>query len=314
MRAYRMLLWREARQAAPAEAAYLLGIAVWTAFLASRIGRWHDGAVIALAQVPFWTLPPWALWRAFHGLRQDYATPHAHLLLSLPVPGWQLASAKLLVIWAEVVVYGVAAGAALLALLRQLGLPGLPPGLHPTQLALVQGALFRSAAALVLLALLVGAPAWLAVAQAAWVVGRASPWAQGLVSGIAFFAGVWLLLRAGIAAPAVLGWLPHLPLLPYVDFAHLGGGQWAVEPRLLAIHPAPLVGAAAAALALFAGSARLLERQLDAGAGALGTALAVLVVAWFVAVVIVGLVGFGFGFELVDRLVAAFRPTEVLGR
>lgn len=258
MAGYIRLLWREARQATPTAAAFLLGIVFWAAFLASRVGRWPEAAILFLATLPLGVLPVWALWRVVHGMRQDYATPHAHLLLSLPVPGWQLASAKLLVAWAELAVYGAAVGAGLLLLARAAGLPSPPPTLSPDELRVVEQALLRTGVTLGLLAALLGAPAWLILTQSAWCVGRLFPRGQGLVSVLAFLSGGWLLLRAGTLAPAVLGWLPRVDLLWFPEV-------WDAEIRLaaVAVHPAPLVGVVGGALALFALGAWLLEHVVE---------------------------------------------------
>lgn len=43
----------------------------------------------------------WTLWRAGASLRQEWSSNHMSLLLTLPVPGWYITSAKALVLLAE---------------------------------------------------------------------------------------------------------------------------------------------------------------------------------------------------------------------
>ena len=303
MAGYSRLLWREVRPALPVAIAYVAGILLWSAFLGTRVGRWPDGVVLAMAQTPLWTLPPWALWRMFHGLRNDLDTPHAYLLLSLPVPGWQLASAKVLVVWAELAMYAAAAAVGLASVFKAAGVPGLPPGLSAGQVQLFEQTLVYAMVLLLLLLLGFGAPAWLVLAQAAWSAGHAVRRARGLVMAMAFLAGLWLLLRAAIAGGAVLGALPGWALLPYPDVVRYPGGSWAVEPKWLAIHPGPLIGVAVAAVAGFFASARWIEHALDEDSPR-GVLLAGVVAGFAVAVIDVYL----HGAVLVDRLLEALLP------
>lgn len=259
---YGQLLWREVRQAAPAAAAVLLGIVLWDAFLRSRIGVWAGPrSILPFAALPLGVLPLWAVWRMVHGLRRDYATPHAHLLLSLPVPGWQLAGAKLLVVWMELTLYALAIVTGCVLLARGIlfeDLSGLPPGLmEATVRALLRDGL--SAGLIAFLAI----PVFLALVQLAWVVGRLFPRGQGLVTVLAFLSGGWLLLRAATLAPAVLGWLPHWTLFIFPDITVYGDRPPSVMLAAVALHPAPFMGIAVAALACFAVTAWLLEHQLE---------------------------------------------------
>lgn len=259
---YVQLLWREVRQAAPAAAAFLLGIILWEAFLRSRVGVWGGPrSILPLALLPLGVLPLWALWRMVHGLRQDYATPHAHLLLSLPVPGWQLASAKLFVVWMELTLYALVIGAACVFLARGASfdeLSGLPPALmHATERALS-----RSGLSTVLIGFF-SIPVLLTLVQLAWVVGRLFPRGRGLITILAFLSGGWLLLRAAALAPTVLGWLPHVPLFILPDITVHGQGVSSAVLVAVALHPAPFLGVGVAALACFAVTAWLLEHQLE---------------------------------------------------
>lgn len=257
------LLWKEVRQAAPAAAVFLLGIVLWDAFVKSRIGVWAGPrSILPLAALPLGVLPFWAVGRMAYRLRRDYATPHAHLLLSLPVPGWQLAGAKLLVLWLEVTLYALAIVVGCVVVAQGIDfadlMAPLPPGLmEATVRALLRDGLIAGVIAFLAI------PVLLTLVQLAWVVGRMFPRGHGLVTALAFLGGGWLLLRAGTLASVVLGWLPHWNLFIIPDITVHREGTASVVMAAVAVHPAPFLGIGLAALASFLMAAWLLEHQLE---------------------------------------------------
>ncbi|ADU51831.1 hypothetical protein Tmar_1724 [Thermaerobacter marianensis DSM 12885] len=274
MTPFSRLLWREARQALPATAAFLVAILTWYAFLATRVGRWHDGLVIGMSQMPLWWLPPWAVWRTYQSLKNDLDSPHAYLLLSLPVRGWQLAGAKLLAVWIELGLYTAAAYAGLANTLLRTGIPGLPPRLSDAGTKAFVETLVGSAGMLFLLLVVFAVPAWLVLVQAAWAAGHAARRGRYLVTGLTFLVGSWLLLRIAIAGASLLAFLPPVPALPFPNFVGATGGAWAVERRWLALPPGPWLAVVTATWLGFFLTARGVERALDAE-GARGPVVAV---------------------------------------
>lgn len=258
------LLWREVRQGLPTTAASVVAILAWYTFLASRVGRWNEGLVLAMTQMPLWWLPLGALWRTYQSFKNDLDTARAYLLLSLPVYGWQLAGAKLLAVWLEAVLYVGATFGGIAAMVQGVGVPGLPPDMSAAVAAQFARTLVDAVGILLAILVAFAMPAWLVLVQAAWGAGRTVRRGRHVLMGLAFLAGGWLLVRAAVAGAAVLDLLPPVPTFPYPDVYRAPGGVWTVETRWLAMHPGPWLAVVLATAVGFFGTTREVERALDA--------------------------------------------------
>lgn len=264
--AFKSLLWKEFRQAAPTSALILAGIVGWLVFLYTRMGEWSSGHILGFGFLPLYFLPFWVLIRGYEGFRREWAGQHQHLLLMLPVPSWWVTAAKLLVAWVECTLYGLTVALGLFVLEGPLKNPAFTPdGLNvtPERLEAIRSIIFKDFLRLLPLALLAIAIA-IVLAQVSWAVAQLFRRGQGVVANVAFLLGCWFMLRIGYLASLALGWLPSIRLLEFPEMAMSSeGGMTWVSTVGIWIHPAPIVGVAAAGALFFWLTSWLLERLLE---------------------------------------------------
>jgi len=231
----------------------LLGVTLlWELFLVTRRPTWGPGAVAGLSLIPLGLIPFWAMWAGFQSVRAEWNGDHAQLLLTLPVPFWQVQGVKLLAIWLQAALTSllVAGAAWLLAreLLQELRVSGLWDVIWPS----------LPAASLLWGVLLVQLSI---VAQFASAVWRTVPRLGGLVALWATVLAGWLGGRLSGLLGYLFQWVPDLRLL---GVSVQGQGAQAVFVRYpILIDSGPLVGGLLFALGLFWVGALLLERAAD---------------------------------------------------
>lgn len=248
--AFWRLVQKEIRQAAPM-AAIVAGVVIaWHLFLSTRFGKWPSEGIIGLSALPLGFIPLWILWRSFATMRQEWTGNHMYLLLSLPVPGWYLASAKVIIVVVEAAFYTVVVGSGMLILTLSSGLLD----------GILAEAIVRPTwgPVLVMVAISVLSPlSWIVVTQFSYVAGRLTSKLSGLVSVIVFVLSGWFIVRMGTVLTPLLGWVPDLRLSAdvLVDGVVVKNG-WQLDVT-------PAIGAALAIAGLFWLGGYLLERDVE---------------------------------------------------
>lgn len=218
--------------------------------------------VSALLHLGF--VPMWTLWRAGASLRQEWSSNHMSLLLTLPVPGWYITSAKALVLLAEMLWYIVLvlAGTLVLAIegswIQRIDLLG--------QAYVIGGEIYSRipADALSWRTLLFALGVVTAVAasgiiatQFSYIAGCLWRRWSGLFSTAVAGLSVWFILRAGTLLAPLFRWVPEIP----VDGAVIVNNVRVQQTMYLGL--SPVFGALAAVALLFWLGAVLLERDVE---------------------------------------------------
>lgn len=206
--------------------------------------------VSALLHLGF--VPMWTLWRAGASLRQEWSSNHMSLLLTLPVPGWYITSAKALVLLAEMLWYIVLvlAGTLVLAIegswIQRIDLLG--------QAYVIGGEIYSRipAEALSWRTLLFALGVVTAVAasgiiatQFSYIAGCLWRRWSGLFSTAVAGLSVWFILRAGTLLAPLFRWVPEIP----VDGAVIVNNVRVQQTMYLGL--SPVFGALAAVALLF---------------------------------------------------------------
>ena len=250
------LYWREIRAARTRALVFAGLLVLWLLLFTSGLIS-HPGQAMIEANLGILTaLPFWAGAVALWGLRGEWRARTSELLLSLPVPSWQILLSKLLAVMTEVTAYSIGGLAASLLFLRRsalLALAELPPGYWPG-LAVPQ-------------ALKLYVTYWLAIAgmvallQFAFVVGRLVPRFSVLLSAMALVGGGWLVLALGTFTTWLLD-LNHRGI--HAAFVTWRPVNDAFQYVHLEANITPILVAIAMAVAFFLASAYLLDHQVDA--------------------------------------------------
>lgn len=247
--AFWRLLRKEVRQAAPVALGLGAIIVAWHLFLYTRIDRWPAELVTSLAVVPLGFVPLWLLWRSVATMRQEWTGNHMYLLLTLPVPGWSIASAKVLIVMAEAALYTVVVGSGSLFLVRAAGLL--------QQLPLDAIRMPTGFAVLVVGVSLLSPLATVIATQFSYIASRLAPRLAGLVFAVVFVLSAWFIARAGTVLTPLFRWLPDVTL----SADAIANG--VVVKGGLSLSIAPAVGSLVAVAALFWATATLLERDIE---------------------------------------------------
>lgn len=197
--------------------------------------------------MPLQALPFWVIWRAIATWRREWTGNHMLLILSLPVPGWQITSAKLLALFLEVLLYGMVHSIGFMPyMLPEFSLT--LPGYLTLSLWVAGGALYLA---------LISCCFFLTV-HFAYLAGRLVSRGGWLVALAAFFTSLWAAIRLGGLLSPLLQWLPRVP------FYGLSIASGTVNRTVIYIQVAPLVGVLLVLALLFWLSARWVERDLEA--------------------------------------------------
>lgn len=253
--AYWQLFRKEIRSSKLILLLSIAAIVAWDIFLASRLGRWPEELVAVLAWMPMGLLQFYALFSGITSFSQEWRGNHMHLMLSLPVRGWQIFSAKVLSTMCEIVLITIVtmAGASLL-------------GFGPINLAFREGAGIPStvpASLIYWLVVLAVTLLWLSLI-AVTVMGQFSYISSRMFDRFGGFVTAWVLLLSfwGLArfmsfATPALKWLPDIPV-----------GVWNyINSRIMLttlwLDSAPLAAAALWVVILFGIGSWLLERHVE---------------------------------------------------
>lgn len=234
-------------------------------FIADGFAPTYRLFLALLVPVLFLWLPGWAAWQGYHGFRQEWSSSQSHLLMSLPVTGWQLVAAKLAVAWSGILLYGGIAGAALIPLAKSVGLDGAADlSLSAAELARWGAAYTHMGITLLACALIVSMGIVL-ISQWSWIVGRAVGRWEWAASLAALVSGFWLMLRAGIWGGRLLGGrLPEFTLLKLPPSpAETAAGELEILLPAVAGNSGAVIGVAAAVILIYAASSLLMEHVVE---------------------------------------------------
>lgn len=254
------LLRKELSQAIPTSLLFLGAMLAWYVFLVSRSGVWPLEQLFVLSFLPLGFVPMWMLWRTYYSFRQEWTGDHMYLLLSLPVPGWYITSAKLIAAFLESAAYAALMGGGVWYILRAAGLDvvgqtfGNMADMHlPAEWwSIVAGLIIRA-----VIAMVVGLGALAVITQFAYLAGRLVSRFQGVLSVWVFLLTCWATFRVGALLGPWLNWLP--------PFKVSGIEMSAAEVLFPTVYlsSGPIVAALAVPLLAFLVGSWLLERDIE---------------------------------------------------
>lgn len=204
--AFRKLFAKEFRSVFPVFGMYMAVLTLWDFFVLYKSGDWGPGIASAAAlAAPMVLVSFLAIGIGYYQLHTEWRTNSIYLLLSLPVRGWKVLSAKL--------------AAVLSSLLLSLAWTGISYGI--ILLGEEWGALFgdeqqKALPALVNVTLhslwmyVLSIVFALAVVHFAYLLGQLVSRFKWVVMTGAGFAIVWLALRAGPFLSDLLWWMPDI--------------------------------------------------------------------------------------------------------
>lgn len=225
---------------------------LWELFLLTRLPIWGRELVGGLSAIPLALVPFWALWAGFQSVRAEWIGDHAQMLLSFPVPYWQIQGTKLLAIAIQAAATAAVSGIMALILLSPL--------LEET--SLVHWEAVRAS--------------WLLAAGLLYtltsfhlaVFGQFVSAAWRSVGRYGALVAIWSAILAGWTGSRLSGllgylfqWVPDLRILSIN--IQSSGTQTQVFTQPIVVDTAPLLGSVLFALILFAVGAILLERAAD---------------------------------------------------
>lgn len=225
---------------------------LWEFFLLTRLPVWGRELVGGLSAIPLALVPFWALWAGFQSVRAEWTGDHAQMLLSFPVPYWQIQGTKLLAIGIQAAATAAVSGIMALILLDPL--LAAPSIVHwqavRTGWLLTGGLLYTlTAFHLAVFGQFVSA-AWRSVGRYGALVA------------------IWSAVLAGWTGSRLSGllgylfrWVPDLTILSVNIIGSSTQTQVFAQP--IVVDTAPLLGSVLFALILFAVGAILLERAAD---------------------------------------------------
>ena len=253
--AYWQLLSKEVRSSKLVLLLSVSAIIALDVFLATRTAKWQEELVAGLAWMPLALLHFYALFSGTMSFSQEWRGNHMHLVLSLPVRGWQILSAKTLSTFCETVAITLVTmgGASLLGLgpvatlLRNTGVApnAVPAGLAYKLVILATALLWFSVVAVII------------AVQFSYIAGRMFQRSGGLVMVWTFLLSLWGLFRLMSVVTPALRWLPDLPFQVWSNVNGL------ISLRTVHLDSAPFMVAALWMLALFAAGSWLLERHVE---------------------------------------------------
>ncbi len=224
----------------------------WHLFLATRVQRWPAELVFGLGWIPISFIPIWLLWISVQMYRSEWNQDTAYLLLSLPIPGWQITTSKFLVVMIayvfSVVLFAASFFLALGGSIMQI--VGDCLTLFPTIWYLRTGL-----NAFVLSVLLVSSATMLT--HFSYISARMVKRFQGLVMVWILVLSVWLMERLGYVIEPLLRWVP------WMTFEIGNYSQGMVHMGEFQMSLAPILAPWLIVVALFALGTWLWETQIE---------------------------------------------------
>ncbi len=182
--------------------------------------------------------------------KREWDQHHDLLLLSLPVRGWWLVTAKLCAALLETATLTVTIVVSVL-------LVGRTELVQPIYDFTGPGLMLYWTLLVVVLPWTLGTAVVHILGQLAALVSRIVPLFSSLVGVCTFAIGLWGIIRVGGLLAPLLRWLPALPLYSISVSGGIGYEQW------LRVQMAPLAGALLALAGLFWLAGWLVEREIE---------------------------------------------------
>lgn len=231
----------------------LMLIGVFTAWLIYFGTTIQDGMLVfaAVIQQMILILVAVAIWRSMQSFSL-WSTSRMHLLLSLPIPGVVATGATFMVLWVEVILYGLAVfgGAAIVS-----SIGGMPvTGLEGEALVWTNwlAVFLRYFVFIAMLAAIL-----IAITQFSWLLGRSFRAVHGPVSILTFIGLSWIFLRLGMAVGNWEAW--EIPF----TFYSIAEGYEARGLAKLTLNLAPLLGMLGLSGVLLWLGSRLFEQRIE---------------------------------------------------
>lgn len=205
--AFRRLFLKEFKSAMPIYVFFSAAVLVLHLFALYKSDDWEDGAIQGISVIlPYSLACVLAVGTVYYQLRSEWKANTVYLLLSLPVRGWKVMTAKLAAAigWLILACMWIAVSFSLLLLLtnwsRWQASETLPEA-WPSLLNLAGNVIWIY---------LIFASFGLITVQFAFLCGQLVSKFRWLVEGCAFIAILWLVLRVSPMLSGLLQWMPSI--------------------------------------------------------------------------------------------------------
>jgi len=225
-----LTLLRKDLQASLLPIGFLSGITVIImAFVRFRIetAGWPMEISLVAISIPLVFLPLWLLWQSFQTLRSEWREDTVYTLLVLPVPGWQVMTAKLLAIWIEYTVISAVTAVGTLVFFSPLVREAM--AFVPSVGWVIRNGILLYLASLLMLASVV------IFVQLAFVVSKMVGRLQGLVALWTLILSSWFVEKLGVLLEPIFRWIPTVPLHRVFRLEEIREGivaDWNLAPEI----------------------------------------------------------------------------------
>jgi ABC-type transport system involved in multi-copper enzyme maturation permease subunit len=250
--AYWKLLRKEFEGSKMIVSILLASVILWDIFLYSRLGKSNDQVIFVLSVLPFGIIPLWALLDGFLTFRREWQGNHMYLLLSLPVKGWHLTTAKFITTAMEMFVYVLVTGAGTFLVNRRVIATILEslPDIYPMRYLVWAGVQ-------IFFVCLLGILSLLCISQFSYIVGRMFERFGGLISVWTFVLSLWLLLQFTWRTMNRFNWVPDMF---FRVLSRIEDYQFIETAK---VSTAPIVAGLVGVIALFSLGSWLLEKHVE---------------------------------------------------
>lgn len=245
--AFRKLFAKEFRSVLPAFGMYSAAVMLWHFFVLYKSGVWDWDAVSAAAVAgPVLFASFLAVGAGYFQLHTEWKTNSIYLLLSLPVRGWKVLTAKLAAVLSSLFLSLIWIGLSFVMILLRVGWDRVSGGKLQGELLLaIINVLFNSLWMYALTIVFL-----LAVVHFAYLCGQLASRFKWVVMTCAGFAVLWLALRA---SPLLSEWLRWMP-----DIAFGGAGEEGIY-----LYSGPFLVLLLLSVGLIALNGYIFEREVE---------------------------------------------------
>lgn len=240
---FRNLLIKELKTIFPLFAVYSVLVVLSHLFILAKSSIWDNDTIFVLSAVmPFLFVSVIALGTGYYQLYSEWKTNSIYLLLSLPVRGWKVLTAKLAAVLLLLILAIVGVGASFALLLLRVKWDEFKGELPlPTLLNVTANSFWMYGLVVIFL---------LAVIQFAFLCGQLVAKFRWLMVFAAFLSSLWLVVRISPLFSNLLMWIPEIPF----------GGE---DTEVMYLHSGPFIVLFILSVGLIGLSGYILEKEVE---------------------------------------------------
>ncbi|MDF2714065.1 MAG: hypothetical protein K0R28_990 [Paenibacillus sp.] len=240
---FRNLLIKELKTIFPLFAVYSVLVVLSHLFILAKSSIWDNDTIFVLSAVmPFLFVSVIALGTGYYQLYSEWKTNSIYLLLSLPVRGWKVLTAKLAAVLLLLILAIAGVGASFSLLLLRVKWDEFKGELPlPTLLNVTANSFWMYGLVVIFL---------LAVIQFAFLCGQLVAKFRWLMVFAAFLSSLWLVVRISPLFSNLLMWIPEIPF----------GGE---DTEVMYLHSGPFIVLFILSVGLIGLSGYILEKEVE---------------------------------------------------